>query len=114
LASEVVYGVEETYHREVQEYNDMRSLQPSLFSIDPTKEEIFNSKVEHLKNDLWKACQGKTLSRIDIYTSALNSWFGKIKSTHLTQALKDLQREGRILQIDGALSQDATLFTFRA
>ncbi len=114
LASEVVYGVEETYQREVQEYSDMRSLQPSLFSIDPTKEEIFNSKVEHLKNDIWKACQGKTLSRIDIYTSILNSWFGKIKSTHLTQALKDLQREGRILQIDGALSQDATLFTFRA
>lgn len=114
LASEVVYKVEEDYQKELQEFKELRGYQLQLFPRDPTPEEIARDKVNRLKEDIWKIGQGKAISRINIYTSILQEWFGKIKSTHVTNALKMLQQEGRILKIEGPLSQNNTLFTFRA
>ena len=113
LASEIVYAAEETYQREVQEYKEARTSQLALFSLDPKPEEIFLDKVDNLKEDIWRLYQGKTSLRIDIYTSILENWFGRIKGKHVTQALKDLQKDGRILRTDGPMSQDRTRFTFR-
>ncbi len=113
LASEVVYKVEETYQREVQEFKEMQPRQLSLFSSEPTQEEIFKEKVDRLKKDIWKACKGRTLSRTDIYISIIQEWFGKVSGKHMNEALKDLKNSGHILKIDGAISQGGTNFTFR-
>ena len=92
----------------------IQDYQLQLFSVDPTPEEIVQDKVKRLKEDIWKIGKEKTLSRVDIYTGILRNWFGKIKGTHMTQALKGLQQEGRIFRIEGPLSKDSTRFTFRA
>lgn len=113
LASEVVYRVEEDYQQQLQEYKESQFYQLSLFPVDPTQEEIDRHKAERLKEAIWEAGKGKTLNRIQIYTAILSSWFGKITSKHLSEALKSLQQEGRILKIDGPPSQDTTRFTFR-
>lgn len=113
LASEVVYKVEEDYQRQLQEFKESQPYQLSLFSIDPTQEEIDRHKAERLKEDIWEAGKGQILTRNQIYTAVLTNWFGKITSKHLSDALKKLQQEGRILKIDGPLSQDTTRFTFQ-
>ncbi len=113
LASEVICGMEETYQRELQEYKDRQAYQLTLFDIDPTEEEIFQEKVNLLQSDIWKVCKGKNLQRIDIYISIWEKWFGKIKSKHMTSALKYLKDNGYILEINGAMSNDKTRFKFR-
>lgn len=121
LASNVVYGVEEDYQKELQEYNEMQqggkpeAEQMYLFAEEePTPEKIFQEKVSHLKNDIVKKCKGRTLSRLNIHARILDTWFGRIRATHMTQALKNLKNEGYILEMSGNISDDKTRFTFKA
>jgi three-Cys-motif partner protein len=120
LASNVVYGVEEKYHRELQEYRETQKLegglpeQLSMFPpVEPTKEEIFRGKVTHLRTDIWRHCKGQTLSRINIHARILDTWFGRVKASHMTGALKVLKDEGYILEMSGNISDDRTRFKFR-
>lgn len=119
LASNVVYGVEENYQLELEEFREAQEregkveYQLALFSIDPTVEEIFRDKVEHLKEDIWTQCKGKQLSRTSIHVNVLKKWFGKIKNPHITRALKELKDDGRILESNGIISDERTLFKFR-
>jgi hypothetical protein len=121
LASNVVYGVEQDYRMELQEYRELQEHEgvqaEQLFlipPIEPTAEEIFQDKVTHLKGDIWRKCKGQNLSRINIHTSILKQWFGRIKTSHMTAALKALQDEGYILEMSGNISSDQTLFKFKA
>src|SRR5229473_7065399 len=116
LASNVIYGVEENYQRELQEYRELQELEEAqaqqllLFPVvEPTPEEIFLDKVTHLKADIWRKCKGQILSRINIHASILEKWFGRIKARHITEALKALKGDGYILEISGNISQDKTL-----
>jgi len=82
--------------------------------IAPTEAQIFEDKVQRLKDDIWSRCQGQTISLIDIRTAMLQSWFGKVKGPHFTQALKELQEtDQRIVQRSGGRTQDYTRFTFK-
>jgi three-Cys-motif partner protein len=121
VASGIVYGVEENYQRELQEYRELQELEGVLAVQDylippeePTEKEIFEDKVTHLKNDIWKTCKGRKLTRIAIHASMLPKWFGRITTRHVTAALKALQDEKYILEVNGNLSADKTLFRFKA
>ncbi len=119
LASDIVYGVEETYQQELKEFREAQeregkeAQQLFLFAADPTTEEIFQDKVTRLKEDIWIQCKGKQLSRIDIQVSVLGKWFGKIKGSHITKALSALKDDKRILESNGKISDEKTLFKFR-
>src|SRR6266480_7730958 len=111
LASNIVYGVEENYQRELQEYQELQELEgvqaEQLYlipPIEPTVEEIFQDKVTHLKADIWRKCKGQKLSRINIHASILKKWFGRIKASHMTEALKALKDDGYILEVSGSIS----------
>jgi hypothetical protein len=121
LASNIVYGVEENFQRELQEYQELHELEgvqaEQLYlipPIEPTVEEIFQDKVTHLKTDIWRKCKGQKLSRINIHASILKKWFGRIKASHMTGALKALKDDGYILEVSGSISHDRTLFKFKA
>lgn len=114
LASETVYGVEETYQREAQEFKERQARQLSLFSLDPTEEEIFQKKVEELQDDIWKACKGETLSRTNIYITIWEKWFGRIKGKHMTAALNQLTNNGYILNVEGPISRSNSMIKFRS
>lgn len=120
LASNTVYGVEENYQRELQEYQESQRLEgmqaEQLYLIplvEPTAEEIFHDKVTHLKADIWRICKGQKLSRRHIHAGILKKWFGRIKARHMTEALKALKNEGYILEDSGPISDDKTLFKFK-
>ena len=113
IASELLYGVEETYQREVEDYKDSKPRQLSLFSSkEPSKKEIFDDKVNRLKQTIWAKCQGQQLTRLDIYERVLPEWFGRIKSPHLTQALKELISEGKIEAYSGTPGHRKSVFLF--
>jgi three-Cys-motif partner protein len=113
LASNIIYGTEEDYQREVAEYKERNTQQLSLFSLDPTPEHIFEDKVKQLQEAIRNHYQGKTIARIDLHTSLLMEWFGKVSGKHLTAALKSLQSNGQLIKVDGPISNDYTKLTFR-
>jgi hypothetical protein len=117
----IVYGVEENYQRELQEYRELQEegkLQAEQLYLfveeEPTPEKIFQEKVTQLKNDIWRKCKGQNLTRINIHARILDTWFGRIKATHMTQALKTLKDEGFILSVNGNISDEKTIFKFKA
>jgi hypothetical protein len=116
LASDIVNGVEENFQREVQEYRERRSMQPSLFSLYPTEEEIFTDKVNRLQDEIRIYFGGQTLKRADLHYKILcidnKKWFGKFAGKHLTKALDGLQKESiPKIRGGGPLSRDDTLIT---
>jgi hypothetical protein len=112
LASNIVYGIEEVYQKQVEWYRLNSTGQLSMFSIiDPTEDEIFEMKVNTIQNQIWAECRGKNLSRLDIHTLLLPGWFGVIKGSHLTRALQNLCK-GKGVISNGQISQDSTIFTF--
>lgn len=115
LASNIVYGVEESYQREVERYKTLNGDgQLHMFAVlDPTEQEVFDAKAKAIEKDIWNSSQGKKLSRLDIHVQLLSTRFGIIKGPHITQALKNLQKAGYIVHADGQFSNDATVFTFR-
>lgn len=118
LASETVCGIEETYEREVEEYNVSATSQLTFdLGLKPTADQIFHSKVSRLKESIWLACRGEiSISRIEIYVRILKDWFGKLTSSHVNHALRELKDkdDGRIVDASGRLSADSTLFMFRS
>jgi hypothetical protein len=117
LASDVVFGVEETYQKEVQEYqaSTAQARQLSLFADiepDPTPDEIFKEKVKKLCLDFRQRFQEQTLSREQIHATLLDTWFGTIKSKHVTMALKRLKDELFILEATGNISDLKAVYTF--
>lgn len=114
IASELVCGMEETYQRELEEYKAAQPRQLPLFEKQkPTKEEIFQDKVTRLADDIWSLCRGQYLSRVEVYERILPKWFGKLRSKHVTSALKKLSTDNRIVKITGAPSSRKTHFRFR-
>lgn len=113
IASELVCSAEETYQREVEDFQANQPRQLPLFSSDPSPEEIFQNKVSGLAESIFQACRGERLTRSEVYERILPEWFGRIRSKHMTQALKKLQDDGRIQQSTGAPSNRRTVFTFR-
>ena len=107
---------EETYERDVKEYkaSQPQQLELDLFATpEPTEAEIFQAQVDDLKNDIWQKYQGKTASRMEIVLAMLPKWFGRRKGKHYTEAFKQMQADGRIVSVSGALSADDTKITFR-
>jgi three-Cys-motif partner protein len=113
IASELICSAEETYQQEIEEYKVSQTRQPSLFSLEPSEKEVFDNKVSQLAESMWEMCKGLTLSRPEVYEQILSKWFGKIRSTHVTNALKKLQKDGRIEHATGAPSNRKTHFTFQ-
>jgi len=120
LASNVVYSVEEKYqvqlleYRKLQEEGNLIAVQLSLFEeAEPTEEKIFEEKVAQLKNYIWKKCKGQSLTRINIHAKVLDAWFGRIKTPHMTQALKALKDEGFILAVNGNIGDEKAIFRFK-
>lgn len=122
LMSNIIYGREKDYERDVKEYEQERLSRQSAIQLSmldelippPTEKEIFDSSVEKLKEDIWKKFEGKTASRIDVHNAMLSKWFGRIKGPHLTRAFKELERENKIVDRSGARSNDYAKFTFRS
>ncbi len=113
LANNIVCDVEEVYQKEVERYKSSRTPQLSMFSfIDPSEEEILRSKVDQLKDAIWDSCQGQTLTRLQIYGSVMDEWFGVIKSKHMTRAIKELKDEGKIIDLQGNPSNDKSIAKF--
>jgi len=113
LASEVICDVEESYQTEVREFNDSQPHQISMFSAQPSEEDIFAAKVEQLKADIWGAAHGKVLSHDQVYVSILGNWFGRIKGKHLNAALNSMKDTGSIIDADGPTSRYNTKFKFK-
>ena len=119
LASETVYSVERNRPQEMQEYQQKKTGQSFLFNLDPNEEEISKFRAEELANDIWRLCTGNQLSRSDIYIKLLNEdkkkWFGRFSSAHLNLALSNMESEKnpRITQRTGAISQEKTMFKFK-
>lgn len=115
LASETVCSIEETYEREVEEYKAATTPQLAFsLGLEPTEQEIFNSKVAGLKEAIWSACHGEiNISRTDIYVRILRDWFGKLRSRHVNWALQELMKDGRIVAASGTPSDNNSRYTFR-
>lgn len=114
VASELVCGAEESYQKELEEYKINQTGQLSLFShFDPSEEEIFKNKVNLLAQTMWDKCKGTSLSRDQIYERILPQWFGKVRSTHVTNALRLLRKDGRIKHATGNPSDRKAIFSFR-
>jgi three-Cys-motif partner protein len=111
LASELICGIEETYQREVEEYQAQQLRQLSLFPSDkPTTADIFQDKVARLKESILIQCANKQLSRIDIYQQILLDWFGKLRATHMTKALNAMVEAGEAKLISGPPSDDRAIY----
>jgi len=78
----------------------------------PTEKEIFSNLVNSLKEEIYERFAGKTCSRIGIHEAMLPKWFGIVSGSHLTQAFKGLEKEGRIAQRFGQLSEPYTTLVF--
>lgn len=111
LASNIVYGIEENYQREVAWYKANRTSQLSLFQLDPSEDEVFDEKVAQIRKQIQATWSGKSVTRQDIHTDLLlnNHWFGSIKGKHLTAALRSLARENQATHM-GRISDDNTIF----
>lgn len=114
IASELICSIEEDYKREVEEYKVGQTKQMSfqLFA-EPTEEEIFQDKVIRLQNSIRQSCSKTQLSREEVYERILSEWFGKIRSSHMTQALKALQKNGYITDSTGTPGNRKSIFTFK-
>jgi three-Cys-motif partner protein len=113
LANEIICDVEESYQIEVQEFKDSRTHQIDMFVAQPSEEEIFTTKVDRLRADIWEAARGKELSHDQIYLSVLGKWFGRIKGKHLNAALNSMKNTGQISHADGPTSHYQTKFQFK-
>ncbi|RPJ73262.1 MAG: three-Cys-motif partner protein TcmP [Alphaproteobacteria bacterium] len=96
LANYIINGVEETFQREKEEFQEAQSLQMSLFTSEITKDQIFKEKVKFLKAALLKLPRNNPLRRDELHYQLLvqnKKWFGKTGKPHLTQSIKELINE---------------------
>jgi three-Cys-motif partner protein len=113
IASELICSAEETYVLEKEEYQARQPRQLSLFNTDPTEDDIFADKVQRLQEAIQENCADERLTRDEIYERILHGWFGKIRSTHMTNALKALIDNGTITLAKGPPSNRKSVFQFR-
>lgn len=110
LASDIIFGIEEDYQREVEWYRSVQTSQPSLFPLNPSQEDIFNGKVDKICNEIIDLLATHSLNRRTIHSELLKlGWFGEIKGRHITAALRHLIDTGKV-QAYGKLSDDKTIF----
>jgi three-Cys-motif partner protein len=120
LASNIVYKIEEEYQRDLERYKEHYKASPqmTMFAIiDPSPKEIFEAKVQDITKYMTTAGRhaqgnGHSLTRLDLHALLLEHHFGQIKGPHVTEALRQLVKDGIILSHDGALSDDNTRITF--
>jgi hypothetical protein len=110
IASELICSTEETYVSEQEEYQARQGRQLPLFDTAPTEEEIFADKVQRLQEAIQEKCANERLTRDEIYERILRGWFGKIRSTHMTNALKALIDNGTITSAKGPPSNRNSVF----
>lgn len=115
LASNIVYDIEENYQREVEWYRQNRTGQMSLFTqFEPSKEDILKEKVAVIRPLIQNTWTRQEASRRDIHADLINryGWFGRLKGTHITAALRTLVEDSSA-QASGILSDDKTIFRFK-
>lgn len=124
LASDVVYGVEENYQKELErhklsEHTAKTGQMNFLSRLAPTEDDIFGGKVEQIKAIIWDQCKKQSFTRLEIHTRLVDnrflhsdSFFGIIKKKHLTQALKEMEQDGRIVSRVGSRSDDKAVLQF--
>lgn len=115
LASDIVYGIEESYQKQVVWYRKNQTSQLSLFgSLDPSDQEIFDKKVSQITEQILADMAGSSITRRSLHTKlVLNGWFGEIKGPHITAALRALVNMGRA-DISGGLSKDNSVINILA
>lgn len=115
LASNIVNGIEETFQREKAEHKQNLTGQMSLFGSEVTEKQIFDDKVQKLKEAILRLPKNNPLSREELHYEIINqdkSWFGKIGRKHLTQALKALLNETSPgINCIGTPGNDDSIFT---
>lgn len=113
LSSDIVYGIEENYQKEVAWYRANQTRQMTLFQLDPSEDDVFKEKVARIKRQVQTTWAGKSVSRRDIHADLLltSGWFGSIKGKHLTAVLNELIKENQISTM-GKISDDNTVFRF--
>lgn len=112
IASELICSSEDNYQQELEDYKTSGVYQPTLFDLEPSKEIIFQNRVNMLAESIWERCKGEQLYREEVYERILPEWFGKIRSRHLTDALKVLLKDERIKHATGTPGIRKTRFTF--
>ena len=115
LASNIVNGIEETFQREKDEYIKQQTRQMSLFTTEVTEKQIFDEKVEKLKEAILRLPKNNPLTREELHYEVMTqdkSWFGKIGRKHLTKALRELlNEENQKIKCVGTLGNDKTVIT---
>jgi three-Cys-motif partner protein len=111
IASELICSIEETYQHEVEEYQAQQPRQLSLFeNVKPTREEVFQDKVDRLQKEIQAKCANMRLSRMEIYQRILPSWFGKLRATHMTNTLKAMEKTGKVKRISGTPGDNRAMY----
>ncbi len=115
LANDVVNNVEERFELEQLDYKEQQRLEKTgqqyLFSVDPTREEIHQSKVNWLKSQIPELVSKKGVLKVRELRYAIiqehEDKFGKFRQKHLTDALTQLKRM-QTISLTGAPSCDDT------
>ena len=119
LASDIIYGVEEGFQNDLQEYKASQTIQTSFLSEimpEPSEDEVMQQKVDIHKQEVWQRCKGKKFTHREIHTILLPKWFGRINKKHITKVLKQMNdpKDGRIISATGPASDDKSEFIFRS
>jgi three-Cys-motif partner protein len=114
LTSDLLHDEEVTYNAEVDWYRQRQTSQLSIFAyLEPSPETIFATKVEVLAKQIRSECSGRTLTRLQVHTQLLqNGWFGRIKSSHVNKALRQICESGEAKSSGKVHSDNKTSYTF--
>jgi len=113
LASDIVYSVEHSYQRDVEEYRAKLTQQLNMFDhFDPSQAEIDDKKALELAESLWNACQDETMTRLAARASVWQEWFGRVSKRHATAALRHLHSKGKVRVRQGSLGDDDAVIIF--
>lgn len=114
LASDILYGIEESYKVEAEWYRENSSGQFSMFAdLEPSPEQIAEEKVKRLEELILSKCLNQSMSRLAVHTLILkNGWFGRVTKKHVRAALQNLRDQGKAKANSTRLSEDETIFTF--
>jgi three-Cys-motif partner protein len=97
LASSIVNGTEEQFQHEKGENMWQHNGQMSLFNVvEFTEEQLFERKVQQLKQAITGLSKNTPFTRTALHYELMlkdKKWFGKIRTRHLTKALRELISE---------------------
>ena len=116
VASNIVYGIENEYQRELENYQLQSRLKkgaPTFFDAisDNEKSEKENNDVlkensEKIATILYQKFRGQTMLRKELHCGILDHWFGRLKGSHMTLAIKLLEKQGRASIVTGTPGSD--------